>query len=399
MRTLTKTNGRKPASSNGGTRKAGDYKIRDLSLAEWGRKEISVAEQEMPGLMSVREEYRKQQPLKGLRIMGSLHMTIQTAVLIETLSALGAQVRWASCNIFSTQDHAAAAVVVGRGGTPEDRMAWANRYQAAFCLLAGLAVPPILLFPGLVVRLLYSSDFLPGAAFVAVFDLVANVRGNTVFSPSNLWADVAATAGRVSAVGVAIGLVAFAVAMLGRSTVASLGALFGYLVLFEGVIAGFRPSTQSYLLVRAVSVIASQTPIVDYARGTMSIGSSITQSDPAILLDVQGALAVVAVYVVFSGVQTSAVRALVMSAVSREVVRDAPARWFVLCVVGGRFGVMGAVVSHAGGGLLQPGQRAAIRHGNRLGPMRKPFADGARRQEGRFAPLLGSSRCRLRPTR
>src|SRR6266446_5881672 len=77
--------------------------------AEWGRKEIMLAEQEMPGLMSVREEYARQQPLKGLRIMGSLHMTIQTAVLIETLSALGASVRWCSCNIFSTQDHAAAA--------------------------------------------------------------------------------------------------------------------------------------------------------------------------------------------------------------------------------------------------------------------------------------------------
>jgi len=87
-------------------------------LADWGRKEIMLAEQEMPGLMSVREEYGKQQPLRGLRITGSLHMTIQTAVLIETLSALGAKVRWASCNIFSTQDHAAAAVAVGPKGTP-----------------------------------------------------------------------------------------------------------------------------------------------------------------------------------------------------------------------------------------------------------------------------------------
>src|ERR1700734_4234765 len=83
-----------------------EYKVADLALAGWGRKEIMLAEQEMPGLMSVREEYAAQQPLKGLRIMGSLHMTIQTAVLIETLSALGAQVRWGSCNIFSTQDHA-----------------------------------------------------------------------------------------------------------------------------------------------------------------------------------------------------------------------------------------------------------------------------------------------------
>ena len=96
-----------------------EYKVRDLSLADWGRKEIMLAEQEMPGLMAVREQYRAAQPLKGLRIMGSLHMTIQTAVLIETLSALGANVRWCSCNIFSTQDHAAAAVAVGPDGTLE----------------------------------------------------------------------------------------------------------------------------------------------------------------------------------------------------------------------------------------------------------------------------------------
>src|SRR5438128_5237279 len=96
------------------------FKVKDLALAEWGRKEIRLAEQEMPGLMSTREEYRGKQPLKGAKIMGSLHMTIQTAVLIETLTDLGADVRWVSCNIFSTQDHAAAAVVVGRpetGGT------------------------------------------------------------------------------------------------------------------------------------------------------------------------------------------------------------------------------------------------------------------------------------------
>src|SRR5947209_103153 len=89
-----------------------EYKVKDLSLADWGRKEILLAEQEMPGLMSVREEYAKAQPLKGLKIVGSLHMTIQTAVLIETLVALGADVRWCSCNIFSTQDHAAAAIAV-----------------------------------------------------------------------------------------------------------------------------------------------------------------------------------------------------------------------------------------------------------------------------------------------
>ena len=96
------------------------FKVKDLSLAELGRKEIRLAEQEMPGLMAVREKYGKQQPLAGTRVMGSLHMTVQTAVLIETLTELGADVRWVSCNIFSTQDHAAAAVVVGRpetGGT------------------------------------------------------------------------------------------------------------------------------------------------------------------------------------------------------------------------------------------------------------------------------------------
>jgi len=97
-----------------------DYKIRDINLADWGRKETVLAEQEMPGLMSVRREFAASQPLAGLKIMGSLHMTIQTAVLIETLTALGAEVRWVSCNIFSTQDHAAASVVVGPEGTPSD---------------------------------------------------------------------------------------------------------------------------------------------------------------------------------------------------------------------------------------------------------------------------------------
>ncbi|MES3012031.1 MAG: adenosylhomocysteinase, partial [Pseudomonadota bacterium] len=95
---------------------AHDYAIADLSLADWGRKEIRIAETEMPGLMAIREEFTKAQPLKGARITGSLHMTIQTAVLVETLQALGAEVRWASCNIFSTQDHAAAALVAN--GTP-----------------------------------------------------------------------------------------------------------------------------------------------------------------------------------------------------------------------------------------------------------------------------------------
>ena len=97
-----------------------DHKVKDLSLAAFGRTEIELAEHEMPGLMAMRERYGDSQPLKGARIAGSLHMTIQTAVLIETLVALGAEVRWASCNIFSTQDHAAAAIVVGRDGTPED---------------------------------------------------------------------------------------------------------------------------------------------------------------------------------------------------------------------------------------------------------------------------------------
>jgi adenosylhomocysteinase len=96
------------------------YKVKDLSLAEFGRNEIRLAEHEMPGLMALRAEYKKQQPLAGAKIMGSLHMTVQTAVLIETLADLGADVRWVSCNIFSTQDHAAAAVVVGRKGTIDD---------------------------------------------------------------------------------------------------------------------------------------------------------------------------------------------------------------------------------------------------------------------------------------
>ncbi len=97
-----------------------DFKVADLSLAPWGRKEIELAEVEMPGLIALRAEYADEQPLAGARIMGSLHMTIQTAVLIETLVALGAEVRWVSCNIFSTQDHAAAAVAVGPDGTPDN---------------------------------------------------------------------------------------------------------------------------------------------------------------------------------------------------------------------------------------------------------------------------------------
>jgi len=112
-----------------------DYKVADLALADWGRKEISIAEHEMPGLMAIREKYAKEKPLQGVRITGSLHMTIQTAVLIETLAALGASVRWASCNIFSTQDHAAAAIAATgvpvfawKGETLEDY--WWCTYQA-----------------------------------------------------------------------------------------------------------------------------------------------------------------------------------------------------------------------------------------------------------------------------
>ncbi|MDH5772422.1 MAG: adenosylhomocysteinase, partial [Rhodospirillaceae bacterium] len=93
-----------------------DYQVADISLAEWGHKDIDLSNTEMPGLMAIREEYKGKQPLKGARIAGSLHMTIQTAVLIETLEALGAEVRWVSCNIFSTQDHAAAAIA--DNGTP-----------------------------------------------------------------------------------------------------------------------------------------------------------------------------------------------------------------------------------------------------------------------------------------
>jgi adenosylhomocysteinase len=115
--TATPTAPTKPAKQSATTM---DFKVADLSLAEWGRKEIMLAEHEMPGLMACREEYGASKPLKGQRIMGSLHMTVQTAVLIETLVELGADVRWVSCNIFSTQDHAAAAVVVGPKGTVDN---------------------------------------------------------------------------------------------------------------------------------------------------------------------------------------------------------------------------------------------------------------------------------------
>ncbi|MDP9239082.1 MAG: adenosylhomocysteinase [Actinomycetota bacterium] len=125
-----------------------DFKCADLSLATFGRKEICLAEHEMPGLMALREEFGESQPLRGARITGSLHMTVQTAVLIETLTHLGAQVRWCSCNIFSTQDHAAAAVAVGPDGTPEDPkgvpvFAWKGESLAEYwwCTEQALAWP------------------------------------------------------------------------------------------------------------------------------------------------------------------------------------------------------------------------------------------------------------------
>src|SRR5689334_12598863 len=107
MTLMPQTKSKDAASAS---QKNGDYKVKDMSQAEWGRREIRIAETEMPGLMATRAEYGKSKPLKGARIAGCLHMTIQTAVLIETLVELGAEVRWSSCNIFSTQDHAAAAV-------------------------------------------------------------------------------------------------------------------------------------------------------------------------------------------------------------------------------------------------------------------------------------------------
>ena len=116
-----------------------DYKVADLSLADWGRKELDIAEHEMPGLMSIRKKYATAKPLNGVRVTGSLHMTIQTAVLIETLKDIGADVRWASCNIFSTQDHAAAAIAVT--GTPV--FAWKGESLEEYwdCTLDALTFP------------------------------------------------------------------------------------------------------------------------------------------------------------------------------------------------------------------------------------------------------------------
>ena len=109
-----------------------DFKVKDISLADFGRKEISIAESEMPGLMALREEYLGKAPLKGARILGCLHMTIQTAVLIETLVELGAEVRWSSCNIFSTQDHAAAAIA--KAGIPVFAWKGETEEEAVWCL-------------------------------------------------------------------------------------------------------------------------------------------------------------------------------------------------------------------------------------------------------------------------
>ncbi|MBL4889771.1 MAG: adenosylhomocysteinase, partial [Candidatus Lindowbacteria bacterium] len=126
-------------NGRGSKAKKKDYKVADIGLAAWGRKELDVAEHEMPGLMSLRAKYGKKKPLKGARIMGSLHMTIQTAVLIETLTALGADVRWCSCNIFSTQDHAAAAIA--KSGVPV--FAWKGESLVEYweCTLQALQFP------------------------------------------------------------------------------------------------------------------------------------------------------------------------------------------------------------------------------------------------------------------
>src|ERR1700734_4152195 len=116
-----------------------EYKVADITLADWGRKEITIAEQEMPGLMSIRNKYAAEKPLAGVRVTGSLHMTIQTAVLIETLKSLGAEVRWASCNIFSTQDHAAAAIAAS--GVPV--FAWKGETEEEYewCIEQTLSGP------------------------------------------------------------------------------------------------------------------------------------------------------------------------------------------------------------------------------------------------------------------
>lgn len=133
------------------TKKTNDYKVKDIGLADWGRTEITLAEKEMPGLMAIRQEYGPKKPLKGARIAGSLHMTIQTAVLIETLQELGAEVRWASCNIFSTQDHAAAAIaeegipVFAWKGENEEEYWWCTEQTLLFKDKAGKVIGPNML--------------------------------------------------------------------------------------------------------------------------------------------------------------------------------------------------------------------------------------------------------------
>lgn len=152
-----------------------DYKVKDIKLAEWGRREITLAEKEMPGLMAIRHEYQAQQPLKGARVAGSLHMTIQTAVLIETLVALGAEVRWASCNIFSTQDHAAAAIAAD--GTPvfawkgetEEEYWWTTEQTLQFKDSKGKLIGPNMI--------LDDGGDLTGLVHKKFPELLANIKG------------------------------------------------------------------------------------------------------------------------------------------------------------------------------------------------------------------------------
>jgi len=155
----------------------------------------------------------------------------------------------------------------------------------------------VMLTRGVVVILVVAFELLFLQLFFSVvYSAVAALFGTTALSPSDLWSDVAAVIGRICAMGVAVGLVAYAAAMIGRSTVASLGALFGYLVLFEGVIAGFRPSIQANLLVRAVGVILSQQPLLDYPEESFGNGSEFLR--PIVLMDVERAWMVAAVYVI-----------------------------------------------------------------------------------------------------
>ncbi len=165
-----------------------DYKVADIGLAEWGHKEIAIAETEMPGLMALREEFGKEQPLKGARIMGSLHMTIQTAVLIETLVALGAEVRWVSCNIYSTQDHAAAAIAVQ--GIPV--YAWKGERSQPGVLPTGLEQDLLYLYRGKglsLERLLLDlhSGRLLGNAGVYIVDVAALLFIFLALSGSWMW--------------------------------------------------------------------------------------------------------------------------------------------------------------------------------------------------------------------